>query len=135
MFPADEMRTTLEAIEVSIIEGPLSDASSWPGHGGGAVVCFEGNVRELENGKKIDGLQYEAYRPMAEQQILRICRSLMDSHKLLAMRVEHSTGWVPVGKCSFRIQIEAMHRQEAIVAMQEFIDLLKKDVPIWKQSK
>ena len=51
------------------------------------------------------------------------------------MRVAHSVGWVPVGECSFRLEVAAPHRQEAMLAMGEFINRLKQDVPIWKQAR
>ena len=87
------------------------------------------------NARAIEGLQYEAYRPMAERQIESIAKSLMSSHGILAMRIVHSVGWVAVGQCSFRLDVAAPHRQEALAAMAEFINRLKQDVPIWKQAR
>jgi len=120
-------------IAVSISDGALARAApSEAQPGGGAMVCFEGIVRRLENDQPIDGLHYQSYQPMAERQIRRIAEELIASHGVLQISVEHSVGWVPVGQCSFRLMVIAPHRKEAFDAMQEFIDRLKRDVPMWK---
>jgi molybdopterin molybdotransferase len=120
-------------IAVSISDGPLARSAPPAAQpGGGAMVCFEGIVRRLENDQPIDGLHYQAYQPMAERQIRRIAEELIASRGLLSISVEHSVGWIPVGQCSFRLMVVAPHRKEAFDAMQEFIDRLKRDVPIWK---
>lgn len=123
------------SIEVQIVEGPVPLSGPLEIAGAGAVVSFSGLIRPTEGGRSIEGLHYEAYRPMAERQIEAIARELIDIHRLLAMRILHSVGWVGAGECSFRLDIASSHRQEAIVAMSEFIDRLKKDVPIWKQAR
>jgi molybdopterin synthase catalytic subunit len=122
-------------VEVNILEGPVPILPPLEVAGAGALINFSGMVRPTEAGKSIQGLQYEAYRPMAERQIELIARSLMATHGLLAMRIAHSVGWVPVGECSFRLDVAALHRREALLAMGEFIDRLKEDVPIWKQAR
>jgi molybdopterin synthase catalytic subunit len=48
------------------------------------------------------------------------------------MCVEHSRGRVAAGECSFRLRVAASHRPEALRAVEEFIDRMKRDVPIWK---
>jgi molybdopterin synthase catalytic subunit len=122
-------------IQVRIVEGPLPPSEPWDIPGAGAVVNFAGIVRPAEEGKTIKGLHYEAYRPMAEQQIEKIARELMESHKLLGMRIVHSVGWVAAGECSFRLDVAAPRRVAAFLAMTEFIDRLKRDVPIWKDAR
>lgn len=122
------------SVHVSILDGPLPGASreeSAPV--AGAVLVFEGIVREDEDGRKIDALDYQAYEPMAQTMLERLARHAVESHGLLGMQVEHSRGRVPVGECSFRLTVTAPHRKQALLAMDEFIDALKRDVPIWKR--
>ncbi|NOG53279.1 MAG: molybdenum cofactor biosynthesis protein MoaE [Planctomycetes bacterium] len=125
-----------EPVEVQVRDGPLDGArvDSWRPEGAGAVVVFEGIVRSEEDGRPIEGLEYEAYEPMAGRQMERICRELIDRYGLIAMRVAHSRGLVPVGACSFRLWVASAHRKEALQAMDAFIDMLKQDVPIWKRA-
>jgi molybdopterin synthase catalytic subunit len=120
-------------ISVRIVEGPLpaSDAFA-PPPGAGALLVFEGVVRPFEDDSPITALDYEAYEPMASMQLQRLAEDVVDKHELGALHAAHSTGRVPAGACSFRLHVAAAHRAEALAAMTEFIDRLKRDVPIWK---
>ncbi len=122
--------------QVRLTQGPLSLPKE-PNYapGAGAWMIFDGVVRPTEDGLEISGLHYEAYRPMAEQQLESIGTELVTKHGLISMDIEHSVGFVPNFACSFRLVIESKHRKEGLLAMDEFIDRLKQDVPIWKQAK
>jgi molybdopterin synthase catalytic subunit len=100
--------------------------------GAGALLCFEGVVRPTEDGRALIALDYEAYEPMAQQQLDALGRHIVERHGLLALQVEHSRGRVPVGLVAFRLRVASAHRQEGLAAMEEFIDRMKRDVPIWK---
>ena len=100
----------------------------------GAVLEFSGVVRELENGKKIPGLRYEAYEPMARTQLERICAELAAKHAGEELWFIHRLEFVPVGEPSLFIRIHAGHRGPALALMAELIDRLKADVPVWKIS-
>src|SRR5208337_5556001 len=69
---------------------------------------------------------------MALRVLEALALEMIETHGLIGIAVEHSRGRVGVGECSFRLQIAAPHRQEALAAMAEFIDRMKRDVPIWK---
>ena len=122
--------------QVRLTQGPLGPLPS-PQYapGSGAWIVFDGVVRPTEEGQDISGLDYEAYRPMAEQQLEAIGTDLVTKHGLISMDIEHSIGFVPNFKCSFRLIIESKHRKEGLLAMDEFINRLKQDVPIWKSAK
>ena len=120
------------SIEVHLREGPLATASPWRPHGAGAILCFEGVVRPTEADREIDALTYQVYEPMASRMLREIGDEIVARHGLLGLCVEHSSGRVGVGECSFRLRIAARHREEGLAAMAAFIDRLKKDVPIWK---
>ncbi len=123
-------------ITTHIIEGPLppqgADVEHTAGHG--AVLVFEGVARPSEEGRPIVALDYEAYEPMATRMLERVAREVAERHGLLGFAVEHSRGRVAVGECSLRVRITSRHRAEGLAAMGEFIDRLKKDVPIWKSA-
>jgi molybdopterin synthase catalytic subunit len=123
------------SVTISISDGPLpSLASAWTVDGAGALLCFDGAVRPSEAGRPIIALDYEAYEPMATRMLTRIAQELLDRHHLLAIRVDHSRGRVGIGEVSYRLRIASKHRKEAIAALDEFTDRLKKDVPIWKTA-
>ena len=121
-------------VVASIQAGPLPAPRPFSCAGAGAVVVFEGRVRPRENGRAIRGLCYEAYEPMARDMLLAIGQELLQAFGLVGLCVEHSQGLVLVGECSFRLQVAGRHRQESLAAMGEFIDRLKRDVPIWKTA-
>lgn len=123
-------------VTVRLTEGALDEwAVNAPTSGAGARLVFEGIVRPQEDGEAIKGLEYEAYRPMAEQQLASIGIQLVEAHGLIGMDIEHSTGFVPNFGCSFRLIVESAHRKEGLAAMDAFIDRLKTDVPIWKRAR
>ena len=98
----------------------------------GAVVCFSGTVRGEENGQPIRSLFYEAYRPMAENQIQAILKELSYKNPCTSAEVIHRLGSVPVGETSLFVRVQAPHRAEAFQLLTTFLDRLKQDVPIWK---
>ncbi len=98
----------------------------------GASLEFSGIVRELENGKKIPGLFYEAYEPMARTTLENIFHELASKHPCEEVRFVHRLEFVPVGEASLFIRITSRHRQASLALMAELIDRLKLDVPIWK---
>ncbi len=98
----------------------------------GATLVFEGIVRANEQGRAIRALSYEAYEPMATNALTELARDILHKHALIAITVEHSRGEVLAGERSIRLAIDSPHRKEALAAMDEFIDRMKRDVPIWK---
>jgi molybdopterin synthase catalytic subunit len=98
----------------------------------GAFVEFRGLVRGIEGDRAIGGLIYEAYQPMAEREIARIADALVVDHPVHAVRIFHRLGPVPVGEAAIYLGVSARHRAEAFAFVTGFMDLLKKDVPIWK---
>lgn len=125
------------SIRVAIVDGPIAAGSvrvdGCAGEERGAVLRFEGIVRRTEDGRALAALYYEAYEPMASRELARLAASVADRHGLHGFAVVHSRGEVPVGGCSLVVETASAHRGEALAAMAEFIDLLKRDVPIWKR--
>ena len=119
-------------LDIELQPGPLDLDDARPDPGAGALVRFEGRVRGEEKGATIDALQYEAYASMAKQQMEKIARNLDARHPCLAVRVRHRVGRVPVGEAAILVEISARHRREAFAFLAEFMDELKRDVPIWK---
>lgn len=108
--------------------------SSLPNREIGAVVEFHGIVRELESAAPIDGLNYEAYEPMARKVLEKHLLDLHVIHGCDAVHFIHRLGWVPVGEASLYLRVMSSHRAEALRFLADAIDRLKLDVPIWKIS-
>ena len=100
----------------------------------GACAEFSGIVRETENDRALAGLHYEAYEPMAAQQLDRIFDELDAAHPCATVHFIHRLGWVPVGEASLFIRVIAAHRGEALRFLAAAIDRMKADAPIWKRA-
>jgi len=118
-------------IEVRITEEPLEMAAVVV-PGCGAIARFDGIVRETEDDRPITALEYEAYRPMAENLIHQILAGLSRSHPFELARIHHRLGVVPVGEAAIILDVHSRHRGEAFAVVAKFMDRLKVDVPIWK---
>ncbi len=102
--------------------------------GQGAVVCFSGVVRGLEEGVPIAALDYEVFGPMAGHQFGLLFDELERRWPATAsVRLYHRVGRVPVGETSLWVEVVAPHRDGAFAAVQWLIDEMKRVVPIWKR--
>ena len=118
--------------EIALVEGPLALDSPFDARDAGAIVNFFGNVRPLENGAPISGLDYEAHHEMAQHQLRMVAQEAAKRFDLFAVRLHHRIGFVPSGETSLFLQVGAAHRGAAFAASQWIVDELKKRVPIWK---
>jgi molybdopterin synthase catalytic subunit len=101
--------------------------------GAGAVVDFWGVVRELEDGRKIEGIDYEAHEAMAEHQMKVIADAAAETFGLSQVVLHHRVGFVRTGEASLFLRVSAQHRAAAFEASKWIVDELKKKVPIWKK--
>ena len=100
----------------------------------GAIVTFEGRVRNHHQGKEVKVLEYEAYEPLAVKEGRRILEEAHESFDILIARCVHRVGRLEVGEPAIWIGVSAGHRQPAFQACQFVIDELKRRVPIWKKE-
>lgn len=121
-------------IEVIFTDKTISPQEGTARTGVGAVVEFRGVVREMEKDRRISAIVYEIYEPMAVRIITKILRELSFVHPCHFVRVIHRHGTVPVGEASIHILIEAAHRREAFRLLEQLMDRLKVEAPIWKTS-
>ena len=101
----------------------------------GAINDFWGVVRRLEDGREIDGIQYEAHREMAEHQLRQIAWQAAEKFPLQLVIILHRVGFIAVGEPSLFLRVATPHRSEAFRASQWIVDELKKKVPIWKKPR
>jgi molybdopterin synthase catalytic subunit len=123
-------------IEIQLTTEPLMPRRDRPeslDRVAGAVVEFFGVVRAEEAGQSIAGLEYEAYQPMAERVMRRSIEEIACRHPCLLVRVRHRLGIVPAGETAFEMLAMARHRAQALGMVEEFMDRLKQDAPIWKR--
>jgi molybdopterin synthase catalytic subunit len=118
--------------EVLLTEALLKAPENDGDPAAGAVVDFWGVVRGVEDGREIEGIEYEAHREMAEHQLRRIAEQAMRKFPLKLIIVRHRIGFIGVGQSSLFVRVASTHRAQAFRASQWVVDELKKKVPIWK---
>jgi len=101
----------------------------------GAYVLFEGVVRNHNEGKQVESIDYEAYLPMAEKEMARVVGDVRGAFPDVATAVLHRLGHLVVGDASIAIVCASPHRAEAFDACRMMIDRIKQTVPIWKKER
>src|ERR1700686_3670155 len=92
----------------------------------GAVVDFWGAVRGLEDGRQIEGIEYEVHRAMAEHQLGLVAEEAVKKFRLEQVIVHHRIGFVGKGEASLFLRGGGS---------QWIVDELKRRAPIWKRPK
>lgn len=100
----------------------------------GAVVTFEGVVRNHSGGQKTLYLEYEAYTPMAVRKMEEIGAEAKEKFRINSVGIIHRTGRLEIGETSVAIIVTAAHRRPAFEACHYLIDRLKQAVPVWKKE-
>jgi molybdopterin synthase catalytic subunit len=98
----------------------------------GAFVTFEGRVRDVNAGRAVVLLEYEAYPPLCLAEGGAIVREA--GNGVIAARCVHRVGRLEVGEIAVWVGVLAAHRDEAFRACRFIIDEVKKRVPIWKKE-
>jgi MoaE-MoaD fusion protein len=100
----------------------------------GAVVAFEGVVRNNSSGRRTLFLEYDCYEAMAVKTMAALGAQIAATHAISGIAMVHRLGRIEIGETSVAIVTTAPHRKAAFEAARESIDRLKKLVPIWKKE-
>ena len=100
----------------------------------GAVVTFDGCVRNHSHGRRTLYLDYEAYESMALAKIREISAAIHEKFTIHRVAIAHRLGRLLIGETSVFIAVSAPHRPAAFDACRFAIDTLKRTVPIWKKE-
>jgi molybdopterin synthase catalytic subunit len=121
--------------EVFVTDAQLNAPGNQVDLAAGAAVDFRGIVRGFEDGREIEGIDYEAHRKMAEHQLRQIAERAMIQFEIRSVIIHHRIGFVAVGEPSLFMRVFSGHRQAAFQASRWIVDELKKKVPIWKRPR
>ena len=102
--------------------------------GDGAVVTFAGLVRDHNQGRRVQFLEYEAYEPLAVRALQRIVDEARDLWPGARVAVHHRLGRLEIGQASIVIAAASAHRADAFAACRYTIERVKQIVPIWKRE-
>jgi molybdopterin synthase catalytic subunit len=101
----------------------------------GGFVCFEGWVRDHNEGRPVRGLGYSSYRALAETEGERIVQEARGRFGIVAAACAHRVGELAVGELAVWVGVSARHRGPAFDACRWIIDEVKARVPIWKNER
>ncbi len=121
-------RLTPDPIDVDTVIAEVADERA------GAIATFLGTTRVESRGRTVHHLEYEAYEGMAEKVMAEIAETLSTRYELCKVAITHRVGRVGIGETSVAIAVSARHREHALAACKEAIDILKVDVPLWKKE-
>ena len=128
----DEKQIWIELVDQPIDLERLRDKVADPDVG--AVGWFEGVTRRTTDGRVTQTLAYEAHRPMAFRELERLAVLAVEKFNLHRCVIVHRLGEVPIGQASVVVGCCSAHRPATFAALPWIMDVLKKDVPIWKQE-
>ena len=121
-------RVTAQPIDAFV----LREAVASPNHG--AIVVFEGVVRDHDGGRSVVELEYQVH-PEAQSFIEAIAAKIQHSHPDVSIAVEHRYGHLAIGDVAFVAAVSAAHRDRAFAVCAEVVDVVKVELPIWKRQQ
>ena len=123
--------------DIQLLDTPLLPQSCVDfvaSHSAGATDVFIGTVRDQTQGKRVLRLDFEAYEPMAIQEMQKIADQAAARWPVEKMAFHHRVGTLELGDIAVIIAVSTPHRQASFEACQFAIDTLKQTVPIWKKE-
>lgn len=122
----------IEIVSAPICKSEVTAAVESPG--AGAIVTFDGTVRNHARGRSVQHLYYESYQAMALKQMQEIRSEALQRFAIHDLAIVHRVGRLEIGESSVFIAVAAAHRADAFQACRYAIDRLKMTVPIWKKE-
>ncbi|MFQ5529154.1 MAG: molybdenum cofactor biosynthesis protein MoaE [Gemmatimonadota bacterium] len=123
--------------QVGLSDAPISAADLRVGAGPavGAVLTFEGRVRNHNEGRQVVRLHYDAYRQMAEEVLRDIERRTREAYEVSSVSLVHRVGTLSVGEVAVVVSVAAAHRSAAFDGARFAIETVKAELPVWKQEE
>lgn len=121
-------RITRSAIDPMAVLAEVSHDSA------GGTVLFLGTIRDRSEGRRVVGLEYQAYKQMAERRMREIEEEVRRRWSVRKVAMVHRYGHLKVGEVSVAVAMASEHRAEAFEACRFAIDAIKRSVPLWKKE-
>ncbi|TDC37452.1 molybdenum cofactor biosynthesis protein MoaE [Micromonospora sp. 15K316] len=99
----------------------------------GAVVSFQGVVRDHDHGRAVTGLEYEGH-PTAERILREVAAEIAADPEVYAVAVSHRIGPLAIGEAALVAAVSTAHRAAAFAACARLVDEVKARLPIWKHQ-
>jgi MoaE-MoaD fusion protein len=129
---ATQIEDIFQIVRAPIRSQEIIDTIKSPGDG--AMVFFDGFVRDNFKGQRTEYLVYEAYEAMALAKMREIGAQMRQKFAIHRIAIVHRLGRLEIGETSVLIAVSSPHRAAAFDACRYGIDTLKRTVPIWKKE-
>ena len=129
-------RTIARVVRAEVVLGRVSVpglAAAVEDRAAGAVVTFDGVVRDHDGGRNVSEITYSAH-PVAGEVIARIAGDIAGRPGLRALAVVHRVGDLEVGDTALGVAVSADHRAPAFEAVGDIVEEVKKRLPVWKHQ-
>jgi molybdopterin/thiamine biosynthesis adenylyltransferase/molybdopterin synthase catalytic subunit/rhodanese-related sulfurtransferase len=117
-----------EPIDPATLRGTVADPAC------GGYASFEGWVRECNDGREVQRLEYEAFAALAIKEGERIIAEAIERFGIARAACVHRLGTLEIGEIAVWVGASAAHRHEAFLACRYIIDAVKHRLPIWKKE-
>ena len=121
-------RITYENIDIEKQKEIVTDDQA------GAIVCFDGRVRNHNDGKPVNSLEYECYVDFANNEGSKIMQEALEKYDILKADCIHRAGHLQIGDVAISTVVSAAHRKEAFEACEYIVYEVKHRVSIWKKE-
>ena len=114
-------------ISVTELADAVQDAAA------GAVVTFEGVVRNHDADRAVTGIGYSCH-PTADQVVEQIAQDVAQQGRVRALGVVHRVGNLTIGDAALAVAVSSDHRAEAFAVCSEIVEEVKMRLPVWKRQ-
>ncbi|OFR55826.1 molybdenum cofactor biosynthesis protein MoaE [Actinomyces sp. HMSC075C01] len=118
---------TESPISVTELADAVQDAAA------GAVVTFEGVVRNHDAERAVTGIGYSCH-PTAGQVVEQIAQDVAQQGRVRALGVVHRVGDLSVGEAALAVAVSSDHRAEAFAVCSQIVEEVKERLPVWKRQ-
>lgn len=109
------------------IAGSVSDDAA------GALIVFEGRVRNHDGGRGVTGIEYSCH-PSAAEVVEGVAKEIMERHPKVSVAVVHRVGVLAIGDLAMVAAVSSPHRSASFEAIQDLVDTIKIKLPVWKRQ-
>lgn len=121
------LAVTTDPLDVPAHEAAVADPRA------GAVVVFQGVVRDHDRGRAVAVLEYEAH-PSAAEVLREVAMEIASDPAVYAVAVSHRVGVLAIGDVALAAAVSSAHRAEAFAACAHLVNAVKARLPVWKRQ-
>jgi molybdopterin synthase catalytic subunit len=126
----------MSVTHVAVVDAPLDLAAHEEAVAdprAGAVVTFQGVVRDHDHGRGVTLLEYEGHAT-AEAVLGEVAAEIAADPEVYAVAVSHRIGTLKIGDVALVAAVSTAHRAAAFAACARLVDEAKARLPIWKRQ-